>query len=78
MSILGGLLAFVALLQGSLLLFAYLNNQVFPQPLTEEEEREQLALLKQGSEDARNILIEHNLRGSSCCPKYKTAKTWKI
>mgnify|MGYP000871789989 FL=1 len=62
LSILTGLLAFVALLKGSLLLFAYLNNQVFPQPLKEEEEKEQLALLKQGSEDARNILIEHNLR----------------
>lgn len=62
MSILTGLLAMLALLKGSLLLFAYLNNQVFPQPLKEEEEKRQLGLLKAGSEEARNILIEHNLR----------------
>ncbi len=48
--------------QRTLFLFAYLNNQVFPQPLEEAEEKKYLDLLKTGSEEARNCLIEHNLR----------------
>lgn len=34
----------------------------FPQPLTEAEERHYLALSAQGDLEARNILIERNLR----------------
>ena len=34
----------------------------FPKPLTEEEERHYLTLAQQGDLDARNILIERNLR----------------
>ena len=34
----------------------------FPKPLTAEEERHYLALAAQGDLDARNILIERNLR----------------
>ena len=30
-------------------------------------------MLKQGSEDARNILIEHNAAGSSCCQEYENS-----
>ncbi|NLB53528.1 MAG: RNA polymerase sporulation sigma factor SigK, partial [Syntrophomonadaceae bacterium] len=37
-------------------------NQVFPHPLEEEEEKNYLELMKNGSEEARNKLIEHNLR----------------
>ncbi|HNX27859.1 MAG TPA: RNA polymerase sporulation sigma factor SigK [Syntrophomonadaceae bacterium] len=62
MAILGWILAFKAILNGALFLFAYLNNQVFPHPLEEAEEKECLDLMKNGSEDARNRLIEHNLR----------------
>lgn len=40
---------------------AYSNN-VFPDPLTKEEEEKFLTLAKQGDQDARNKLIEHNLR----------------
>jgi len=61
-AILGWILAFKAILNGALFLFAYLNNQVFPHPLEEAEEKECLDLMKNGSEDARNRLIEHNLR----------------
>jgi RNA polymerase sporulation-specific sigma factor len=61
-AVLGWILAFTAILNGTLFLFAYLNNQVFPQPLEEAEEKKYLDLLKTGSEDARNCLIEHNLR----------------
>ncbi|NLJ71567.1 MAG: RNA polymerase sporulation sigma factor SigK [Syntrophomonadaceae bacterium] len=62
MSILGWVLAIAAIVKGSILLFGYLNNQVFPQPLGEKEEKLYLNLLKTGDEEARNILIEHNLR----------------
>ena len=34
----------------------------FPKPLTEEEERHYLTLAQQGDLDARNNLIERNLR----------------
>lgn len=40
---------------------AYSNN-VFPDPLTKEEEEEYLKKMKLGDNDARNMLIEHNLR----------------
>ena len=40
---------------------AYSNN-VFPDPLDKEEEERCLKLLKEGVTDARNKLIEHNLR----------------
>ena len=39
-----------------------LSTGSFPKPLTPEEERHYLALLAQGDMDARNILIERNLR----------------
>ncbi|MDD2620155.1 MAG: RNA polymerase sporulation sigma factor SigK [Syntrophomonadaceae bacterium] len=62
MSFLVWILAVTAVIKGSLFLFAYLNNQVFPQPLDEANEKMYLEKMKEGSEDARNILIEHNLR----------------
>lgn len=55
-------LAISAILKGTIFLFAYLNHQVFPQPLEEAEEKIYLGKMKDGSEDARNKLIEHNLR----------------
>ena len=39
-----------------------LQTGSFPKPLTEEEEKHYLALSAQGDLDARNILIERNLR----------------
>ena len=62
MAILGWALAIAALVKGTLLLFGYLNNQVFPQPLDEADERMYLDKMRSGSEEARNKLIEHNLR----------------
>jgi RNA polymerase sporulation-specific sigma factor len=55
-------LAIAAVVKGTLLLFGYLNNQVFPQPLDTEEEKHYLDELQTGSEEARTKLIEHNLR----------------
>lgn len=44
-------------------LFGYIsNNNVFPLPLSEKEEGELLIRLENGDEEARNILIERNLR----------------
>ncbi len=62
MTILGWALAVSTVVQGILFLFGYLHNQVFPQPLEEAEERIYLNKLKNGSEEARNVLIERNLR----------------
>ncbi len=45
------------------LLFGYVTNpNSFPQPLDPEEESKYLELYKQGDEEAKNILIERNLR----------------
>ena len=38
------------------------SNEVFPEPLSTEEETNYIKLMKQGNSDARNKLIEHNLR----------------
>ncbi len=38
------------------------SNQVFPEPLTEEEEQKYIELLMKKDKNARNILIERNLR----------------
>ncbi len=38
------------------------SNQVFPDPLTKEEENKYIALANLGDKEARNKLIEHNLR----------------
>lgn len=63
-----------SVIKGVTLLVSYINNNAFPQPLSEEEEAEYLRLLAEyksevsGSpqeimvENARNKLIEHNLR----------------
>jgi len=52
----------LSLINGLLLLVSYIANNTFPQPLSEEEENKYLNLLSEGSEEARNILTEHNLR----------------
>ncbi|MCL2356315.1 MAG: sigma-70 family RNA polymerase sigma factor [Defluviitaleaceae bacterium] len=42
-------------------LFGHLGNS-FPKPLSSDEEKKYLQEYAKGSQDARNILIEHNLR----------------
>ena len=56
------MLAAAWLILGSLLYSLQLSTGSFPKPLTEEEERKYLALAAQGDLEARNILIERNLR----------------
>ncbi len=62
MSILYWVLAIAAVVKGTVLLFGYLNNQVFPHPLEAEEEKNYLDELQKGSFEAHNKLVEHNLR----------------
>ena len=38
------------------------SNNLFPEPLSSEEEKKYLREMLEGNEKARNILIEHNLR----------------
>lgn len=57
------ILGFIEFLKSSVFLVGYIsNNNVFPEPLTSEEEKMYLIQMKNGNEDARNILIERNLR----------------
>lgn len=46
----------------SLLYSLQLSTGSFPKPLTEEEERHYLTLAAQGDMEARNVLVERNLR----------------
>ncbi len=52
----------------------YLHNSVFPPLLTEEEELTNLQALAAGSEEARRILITHNLRlVAHVCKKFESS-----
>ena len=50
------------LMLSTLLYSLQLNTGSFPKPLSEEDERHYLTLAQQGDLEARNILIERNLR----------------
>ena len=50
------------LMLSSLLCSLQLQTGSFPKPLSQEEERHYLELSAQGDLEARNILIERNLR----------------
>ncbi|GIN38584.1 MULTISPECIES: RNA polymerase sporulation sigma factor SigK [Heyndrickxia] len=43
-------------------LVSYVKNNAFPQPLSASDERKYLKKMAHGDDEARNILIEHNLR----------------
>ena len=58
-----GLFATLVLLFREVTLFvAYIKNNAFPQPLNDKEEEKYLKQMEQGDQEARNVLIEHNLR----------------
>lgn len=71
-----GAITFLEFLKSAVFLLGYIsNNNLFPEPLSAEDERKYLELMKSGDEDARNILIERNLRlVAHICKKYSTAK----
>ena len=56
------MLAAAWLMLGSLLYSLQLSTGSFPKPLTREEEQHYLQLAAKGDIDARNVLIERNLR----------------
>ena len=54
---------FFAFLKSAVIVLGYIQgNSLFPEPLSPEEEREYIEKMKLGDEEARNILIERNLR----------------
>lgn len=58
-----GLLTVLTLLMKEALFFvSYVKNHAFPQPLKADEEAKYIKEMQEGSETARNKLIEHNLR----------------
>ena len=56
------MLAAMWLMLSTMLYSLQLNTGSFPKPLTEEEELHFLKLASEGDLEARNILIERNLR----------------
>ena len=54
---------FFVFLKSAVIVLGYIQgNSLFPEPLSPEEETIYLDQMKQGDEEARNILIERNLR----------------
>ena len=56
------MIAAVWLMLSGLMYSLQLSTGSFPKPLTEAEERRYLALAAEGDVEARNVLIERNLR----------------
>ena len=67
-------IGFLSFLKSAVFVVGYIsNNNLFPEPLTIDEEKECLEQMANGDEDARNILIERNLRlVAHICKKYST------
>lgn len=66
---------FIQFLQTAVFTVGYISGtQVFPEPLSADEERQYLEKLKDGDDEARNILIERNLRlVAHVCKKYSNS-----
>ena len=71
-----GLIGFLEFLKSAVFVVGYIQGgNLFPEPLTAEEERNCLEQMAKGDEEARNILIERNLRlVAHVAKKYSTAK----
>lgn len=70
------MLAFLnSVINSLILLVSYIaNHNAFPKPLNREEEADCLKRMAEGDEDAKNKLIEHNLRlVAHVAKKYSTA-----
>ena len=65
---------FLAFLSTATFVVGYISsNSLFPEPLSSEEEKMYLERFENGDEEARNILIERNLRlVAHVCKKYVT------
>lgn len=69
-------MGFLQFLKSAVFLVGYIsNNSLFPEPLSAEEEKKCLEQMADGDEEAKNILIERNLRlVAHICKKYTTTK----
>lgn len=56
------LVVVAAMVRGAIWLAGYIGGNAFPPPLTEEEEARALSRMHQGDLNARQVLIERNLR----------------
>ena len=55
--------SFITFLHSCIFMLGYISgSNLFPEPLSSDEEKIYLEKYKNGDEEARNILIEHNLR----------------
>lgn len=65
---------FLAFIKSAIFVVGYIqSSNLFPEPLTAEEEKIYLEKLQKGDEEARNILIERNLRlVAHVCKKYSS------
>ena len=63
---------FLAFLGSGLFVLGYIsNNNLFPESLSAKEEKMYVEKMREGDQDAKNILIEHNLRlVAHVCKKY--------
>lgn len=71
-----GILGFLQFLKSAIFVVGYIQGgNLFPEPLTAEEEKNCLEQMAKGDDEARNILIERNLRlVAHVAKKYSTAK----
>lgn len=71
-----GIIGFLEFLKSAVFLLGYIsNNNLFPEPLSPNEEKDYLDKMKNGDEEAKNILIERNLRlVAHISKKYSTSK----
>ena len=68
------LAGFLSFLNSAIFLVGYItNNQLFPEPLTADEEKYYITEFEKGNEEAKNMLIEKNLRlVAHVCKKYSS------
>ncbi len=67
---------FLVFLHSAVLVVGYISsNNLFPEPLSPKEEEMYIENLERGDEEARNVLIERNLRlVAHICKKYTSTK----
>ncbi len=71
-----GIYGFLEFLSTAVIMVGYIQgNSLFPEPLSSEEEMNYLKQMSNGDEEARNVLIERNLRlVAHVCKKYSNSK----
>ncbi len=71
-----GIIGFINFLKTAVFVVGYIQGgTLFPEPLTQEEERKFLHQMANGDTEARNVLIERNLRlVAHVAKKYSTSK----